>query len=662
MSDVQTFLRETLPHTVPDFRANPVQQAYARSAAKALRMGQGRIHFIEAGTGVGKSLAYLCAAAEWHASAAPRTRRRIVISTFSRALQRQLMDPANQALVNQFRHALGAPDLTFALRMGRANYVNPDRVAWLLEAGVDASALPEAAADSQRPPDERALAQWTIDNPGGCLLDLDADTLPPSIRLADICLASQDTLPDALEQQLARSHGADVLIVNHALVVRDLVGHGNTLDLVNPDDELLLILDEGEHVPDVAEDALAVGLPINTVVRTAARLGYTRTADRWTELFDRLCNPAFADRAATLLDSHHADALHDALKAVTRSRAVDEDLSPEHALWNDVRERARTLARRIREQDRGLTISYSPKYGYPRLSGLAPNGGRILKNGMNNRITVLTSATLSDMQSNVGATSFNYLRTRIQLRRDDPRIGMQDAHEPQHFGQLSFRLLEDLGHPLIEDNDAMVLSPTYARGLITAILAPTPGRTLVLCPSYRDVRAIELLWPDRARGRLVMPPQGAALNDVAVSMDHKGILLTPAGWEGLSPARNGRPFWSRVVVVRNPRQPNNPAAILALANAIAEQSNLSRVQARKRASGIINAQAQTKTLHKLRQGIGRALRHPDDTAEIVIADPRFIGRTRETGEIGGMASAIPPRFQADYLVAAVPNAVEPLIL
>ena len=116
------------------------QEAMAAAVARSLDREESLV--VEAGTGVGKSLAYLLPAALW----AVRSARRVLISTHTRALQEQIIN-GDLPIVARVLSELGLP-LTTAMLMGSDNYLCVQRLshscaqpALLPAAMVPASAL-----------------------------------------------------------------------------------------------------------------------------------------------------------------------------------------------------------------------------------------------------------------------------------------------------------------------------------------------------------------------------------------------------------------------------------------------------------------------------------------------------------------------------------------
>jgi|SRR5690554_1380718 len=130
MHPVIDYLTNVLPQR-SGFQHNPVQVLYAQALLDGVK-AQGQVHFVEGDAGIGKSLAYQLVLADWVAKGkrmgGKQAARRAVISTHSRALQRQLLQPDNLAIVHDYLTRAELPALSFQLRMGRENYLSPN--AW----------------------------------------------------------------------------------------------------------------------------------------------------------------------------------------------------------------------------------------------------------------------------------------------------------------------------------------------------------------------------------------------------------------------------------------------------------------------------------------------------------------------------------------------------
>jgi Rad3-related DNA helicase len=655
MHPVVHYLSEVLP-TRSGFQRNPVQVAYAEALLDGLTQ-HGKLHFVEGDTGIGKSLAYQLALADWVAKGkrmgGKQAARRALISTHSRALQRQLLQPDNLAIVRDYLHYAKLPKLSFALRMGRDNYLNPERLAFVL--GMPSLAV--AVEDTHLPEPYRYLARWGLEG-DGCLLDLDPAWLPEDCQLADIALRPNDPLPESLEAQHQSAQLSDILVINHALLAVDLVTQGTITQAETP---YALLLDEAEHYPEIAEALLSNRVSLQSATNLLDQLKQHRVAKQWQTLLDNMTDRARAGSAHGITP-YQSEALQNAIAALLKLRPRETSHAP--ALWQEwqhLRQGVEKIALRLREASRYLVLDYSPVRGLPGVVAHAPSAAASLKAGAKERVTLMTSATLSDLSHQPGATPhFRYMRSRLQLPVTHKRSGLQRSFQAQRFGTLRFRLPRSLPHPLWQQADERYrLAPGFCQKALPYIV-DQPGRTLVLCASYSDVEALEAAWPAAHAHRLKAHHPGIGLSDIVARLGKDAILVTPAGWEGLSPSReNNQAYWQHVVVLRNPR-PMVSQVEQHLVEQMLMHREVSPTEASRIAKGTLMRKSNVRTLHKLRQGLGRAIRHPDDDVLITLLEPR-IPRPSSAPACQGvytqqaLLGAIPARFYQAYQQAEEPG-------
>jgi DNA polymerase-3 subunit epsilon/ATP-dependent DNA helicase DinG len=227
------------------FEYRPEQVEMLRAVTNALSNGQHLM--VEAGTGVGKSFAYLVPAALF----ALKNNTRVVISTNTINLQDQLIKKDIPDLCT----ALGL-DLRSAVLKGRSNYLCPRRLELLRRRGP-------ANAD-----EIRVLAKvlvWLLDNSSGDRTEI--NLTGPSERDVWVHMSAEDdacTSETCLERTggscpffraKQASMNAHILVVNHALLLTD-VAVGNR---VLPEYEHVII-DEGHHLEAATTDALSFRL------------------------------------------------------------------------------------------------------------------------------------------------------------------------------------------------------------------------------------------------------------------------------------------------------------------------------------------------------------------------------------------------------------------
>ena len=233
-----------LARTFPMFEARGGQREMAHAVATSLVNGTNAI--IEAGTGIGKTLAYLIPAAMY----ASETGSQIVVSTNTINLQEQLLDKDFAVVRDAVRRVTGH-ELVAAQLKGRGNYLCYRR--W-------ADAIGQQQSD---PANVRVLAQcltWlnTTDVGDSAELALSFDTGRFRQFSAEGCPPSHNRPgypckgpPCFMLKARSRAHAADVVIVNHSLLIRDRI---NETGIVA--EGAALIIDEAHHLQAVATDQL----------------------------------------------------------------------------------------------------------------------------------------------------------------------------------------------------------------------------------------------------------------------------------------------------------------------------------------------------------------------------------------------------------------------
>jgi ATP-dependent DNA helicase DinG len=223
------------------YESRPGQLRMLEAVARAFR--QDRHLVVEAGTGTGKSLAYLAPAVSWAAAIG----QRVVVATHTLNLQEQLLDKD----IPLVRRCTGAEVDAVALK-GRGNYL-------CLRLWEEALAMEPTAADGFF---LARVAAWLASTPTGDRAELGVfgDDEERWSRLAAdgvACTGSRCPWyePCFLFRARRRAEAAEVVVVNHALLLSDLGAEGQVLP---PHD--YLICDEAHHLEDQAAQHLGVTL------------------------------------------------------------------------------------------------------------------------------------------------------------------------------------------------------------------------------------------------------------------------------------------------------------------------------------------------------------------------------------------------------------------
>jgi ATP-dependent DNA helicase DinG len=239
-------------------------QQMEMTAAVARAFSQSGHLMVEAGTGTGKSLAYLIPAVHW----ALQNGERVVVSTNTINLQDQLLQKDIPDLIRVLKL-----DVRAAVLKGRSNYICPRKFEVLRRRG------PETADEM------RVLAKtilWLAETTTGDRSEINLNG--PAERAIwdefsaedELCspegcaLFRRNACPFLRARQAAES--AHVLIVNHALLVADLAAENRVLP-----DYRYLVVDEGHQLESAATDGLSFRCAWVDLERTLHELGSART-------------------------------------------------------------------------------------------------------------------------------------------------------------------------------------------------------------------------------------------------------------------------------------------------------------------------------------------------------------------------------------------------
>ena len=247
----------------PGYEDRPSQRDMSRAVARIYN--EGGIGVAEAGTGTGKSVAYLLPAIRW----AALNRERTIISTNTINLQEQLVTKDLPFL----RRALGEP-FRFALVKGRNNYISIRRTRL-------AAMTSESLFDNSQSTEVNTLLAWIESTRDGSLQDLPFEPTPEVwdevVSDADVCLRAKCPHFENCFYQRARrdAASADILVVNHHLLFSDIAvrraSQNYTAAAVLPPYRRL-VLDEAHNLEDAATAHLGASVTRRGVLRLLARL------------------------------------------------------------------------------------------------------------------------------------------------------------------------------------------------------------------------------------------------------------------------------------------------------------------------------------------------------------------------------------------------------
>ena len=275
--------------------------------------------------------------------------------------------------------------------------------------------------------------------------------------------------------------------------------------------EQIVFVDEAEHAPEAAAAMTANKLSFWAVTGLAEVLGYKAAAKAWSELTDVFTSPGMADEARRLRQGPETLAIVDALQKVNRTRVSESDPDADEAEWLRVREAApvRFSGRLISTETRLFCLSRECS-ACPVLSRRDRAPARFFGNNEEDRITIMTSATLSDLVGDAWNPSFRFILSELRIARTDASIGVTRCHNAANFGSMTFLLpAEELPKPMQEKGRGYEIRERYIQRAIQETIEGATGRVLLLCASYEDVEALEAQWPVAGGVRLVAHRRGA---------------------------------------------------------------------------------------------------------------------------------------------------------
>lgn len=594
-----------LAQHIPGFRPREAQLAMSDAVASAL--DEHRILMVEAGTGTGKTYAYLAPAL--------LSGEKVIISTGTRNLQDQLFHRDLPSVLT----ALGVSVRT-ALLKGRANYLCPYRLQIHLEDGRFASK--QTVHELQR------VAEWAHHTTSGDIAELvdlpeDASVWPLVTSTADNCLGQDCPLLEECPLMKARRKAteSDVVVVNHHLFFADIAikeeGFGELLP-----DATAVIFDEAHQLPEVASMFFGESLSSRQLMELAQdavgemlqSAGEMRSIlDASTQLENRVADMrlAFGDEArksvwaevATLPGMPPAieaarlalDHLATCLEAASsRSKGLEAchrragDLLAQFVLLTG--ETPASQVHWFETFKKGFVIQWTP------LDVAKPFRDMVTAR---KSAWVFTSATL--------AVHEDFRHFSAQLGLDD----LESLQLPSPFAYEKQALFYvPRGLPDTSDRE-------YTQAVLEAslpVLQASRGRAFVLFTSHRALKEAA----DWLRGRLEYPllVQGSMAKGELLRRfrEHGNAILLGTGsfWEGVDVRGEAL---SCVIIDKLPfASPGEPVVA----------ARIDAMKARGR-NPFVSYQLPGAII-AMKQGAGRLIRDETDTGVLMVCDPRLVGR------------------------------------
>ncbi|MFQ5458180.1 MAG: ATP-dependent DNA helicase [Myxococcota bacterium] len=601
---------------LPRWQGRPGQVRMAEAVAGAVR--DGGVSMIEAGTGTGKTLAYLVPAV--------LSGKKVIISTGTRTLQDQLFFKD----IPLMRAALDIP-FRVALVKGRNNYLCLHRFGAYAEGAGLARIADPALRD--------AIAGWARGTATGDRSELDRlpDDFPAWRQMSatsEQCLAQRCGSYDDcfVYRARAEAQAADIVVVNHHLFFADLAlrlrGRGEVLPRAEA-----VVFDEAHQVEQVATlflgrsvssgrladltgdaerewaKAFSLSTPPARVRTAVARASATGEA-----IFDRFRNgngrtrvtaesvargeletagEALEGLALAFEDLDRQKADEALLQIAGRARRFSEDLHdilgdvpPDHVCWAEGRGRAVTLTMAPIELARTFEESI--------LSDIPA--------------VVFTSATLASGPAREGRPpDFAFVRRRLGV---PDNAGAFSVESPFDYSRQTLLYLPRIG---VEPNDARF--GDLAAKEVERIVRSTRGRAFALFTSHRNLGVASRYLRGRVDYPLLVQGEGSrsAILEEFKTLGNAVLLATASFWEGVDVPG---PALSCVIIDKlpfsSPGEPIEEARIAAI-----EDKGEKAFMTYQLPSAILS----------LRQGLGRLIRNEGDRGVLALLDQRVFTRS-----------------------------------
>lgn len=594
-----------LSQNIPGFRPRAEQLDMATAVGKTIQNKTALV--VEAGTGTGKTFAYLAPAL--------LAKKKTIISTGSKNLQDQLFNRDLPAIKKALSYSG-----KIALLKGRANYLCLERLEQVIAQGVlgDKSVLADLAK----------VRRWNNSTQSGDLSECtelaeDSPILPQLTSTTESCLGSDCLNYSDCYVALARKRAlaADLVVVNHHLFCADMAVKESGFGELIPQAEVI-IFDEAHQLPDIASQYFGQSLTsrqlfdlckdMNIVYRTELKdmsqlgvaadqlqkmvqdfrllLGDGSQRGNWRELFSQSAVKKGYENLKEKLDfcadviklalgrSQTLDSIFERIAAVKNQleRLSDTTITG-YCYWYE------TFNRQFGLHITPLTVS--DKFGEQMRA--------------KETAWIFTSATLE-----VGGT-FSHFCQRLGIEGAEQKLLESPFNYPE---QALFCV------PRYLPSSNQVHTLTQLAEMLLPVIEVNKGRCFVLCTSYFMMRGLAEYFREHSGLSILLQGETSKskLLEQFVQEEHSVLVATSSFWEGVDVRGDAL---SLVIIDKLPfTSPDEP-----LLKARIEDCKLQGGEP-------FNDIQIPEAVIALKQGVGRLIRDVNDKGAVIICDSRLVNR------------------------------------
>lgn len=626
---------------------------------------QVNIAIIEGSTGVGKSLGYLIPLLTHSAL----TGKRVAIATYSRQLQKQLAKDIE--IASRIVYQQTGKNLTHAYRFGSDEYIHHGSVCALYEECLKLS------NDDKQISKLKEMSDWAFMslNPShenhkpeihtGRITDFmdqnNLSSLPFDIKKRDICICYHDSDEERYchIRDIQKSKETDVLIITQNMLMLHVRSGFEILDSERKIDSI--VIDEADRITDAAISVFEKSISINKSYSAFKYLStssvnfqdafekYIALYDSLSELFSEVkIHPCslikHPEKKAALIKKTSSLLLtmNSALKPYEKSDNLTSEQRNLLGLKRELQHYLSLCAATDTSTKQSLLpfVDWSYVFHYPNLTLVALSAATLVSKLYANqeeldlKRIIFTSATLCNAHKD-NLPVFDEFKHEIGLplfnrKKEKPfKLVTTKSFNAENYGRISMFLApNDLPTPFLNDNEYATLNPEFLEYTVTAIRyasnikTPLPepdaldckNRTLVLCGSFKEVRAIcEEIKEQELDMDIIFHQEGEPIrNYIQRFRDNpNAIFVTPSAWEGFDERI------ANLIITRFPNMPIN--------DEIREKIGFltSKGVDDAIANSMIRRKLDFAAIRKMTQGIGRLIRKENDCGRLFLLEPRI---------------------------------------